>query len=235
MIKPQKCKATISYKELVSSKVYEVRFVMSEPQELQFKAGQTVMIYISPGINRTMSIASSPNNTKELILCWDVSPMGPGAHWLLDRKIGDVVEFMAPLGAFYYDVESKRKAIFVATGTGVSPFRGYLETYLPTGEMQETALYWGLRYDDDVFWRNIFEELQTKYPMFHSYITLSQGSDSWNGLRGRVTNHLFSNPIDIEHTDYYLCGSGAMVREVMERLEQAGVPDRQIKRELFFN
>lgn len=235
MIKPQKCKAVLTYKELVSSKVYEVRFTMSEPQELQFQAGQTMMIYISPGVNRTMSIGSSPQDTKELILCWDVSPMGPGAHWLLDHKVGDSVEFMAPLGAFYYDNESKRKAMFVATGTGVSPFRGYLETFLPRGEMQESTLYWGLRYEEDIFWRTIFEDLERQYTNFHAHITLSQGSNSWNGLRGRVTDHLFANPIDVQDTDYYLCGSGAMVRETMERLEAAGVSDKQIKRELFFN
>ena len=235
MIKPQKYKATISHKELISSKVYEVRLKMYEPSDLVFEAGQTIMIYISKGINRSMSIASSPNDSKELVLCWDVSPMGPGAHWLLDAKVDDIVEFMAPLGAFVYDLESNRKALFVATGTGISPYRGYLETYLPEQKMKDVTLYWGLRHDEDIFWKDIFEKLDQQYDNFHFHLTLSQPSMNWKGLHGRVTNHLFTVPIDTKDTDYYLCGSGSMVREVLDRLTETGVPNSQIKRELFFN
>lgn len=235
MTKPQKCKATLTYKERISSKVYEVRFTLQEPPEIDFVAGQTVMIYISQGINRSMSIASSPTNTKELIICWDISPMGPGAHWLLDRKVGDEVGFMAPLGAFAFDTESPRKAVFIATGTGVSPFRGYLETYLPLSQMNETVLYWGLRVEEDMFWDALFRDLESKYSHFHYHLTLSQPSLAWSGLRGRVTSHLFNTTIDTQETDYYLCGSGAMVKEVSEFLTQKGVPQHQIKKELFFN
>lgn len=234
MIKPQKFQAVISEKKWIAKKVIEVRFLMKNPSSIVFNAGQTVMIYIMPGINRSMSIASTPLNSQEITICWDVSPMGPGAHWLLDHKVGDPVEFMAPLGVFTYDEEHKRTSIFMATGTGIAPFRSFLDTYLAQGKLGETHLYWGLRHEDDIFWKDIFESYQQSYEQFKFTLSLSQPSTAWQGLKGRITEHVFKEPVN-KDADYYLCGSGAMVEETYTTLTQAGVSTDLIKRELFFN
>lgn len=234
MTKPQKYQAVISEKKWIAKKVIEVHFLLKNPEEIVFTAGQTMMIYIAQGINRSMSIASSPLSSRELTICWDVSPMGPGAHWLLDHTIGDSVEFMAPLGVFTFDTESKRKAIFMATGTGIAPFRSFLDTFLAQGLLHEAELYWGLRHEEDIFWKDIFETYQANNPHFSFHLSLSQPSETWTGKKGHITQHVFSNQIQ-KDADYYLCGSGAMVQEVYTRLSQEGVDEKQIKRELFFN
>ena len=234
MNKPQKYTATISDKKWIAKKVIEVKFLLKNPQEIVFDAGQTMMIYISQGINRSMSIASSPTNSKELTICWDVSPMGPGAHWLLDHRVGDEVQFMAPLGIFVFDQSTVQTSFFVATGTGIAPYRAFLDSYLANGILKETHLYWGLRHEDDIFWKDIFETYEKEYPQFHFHISLSQPSVQWQGLRGHVTEHLLQQPINGEAT-YYLCGSGAMVEEMHTGLTAKGISEQRIKRELFFN
>lgn len=234
MNKPQKFKAIISEKKWIAKKVIEVRFLLEEPPQIAFTAGQTMMIYIAPGINRSMSIASSPLNKDELTVCWDVSPMGPGAHWLLDRRIGDTAEFMAPLGVFTFDEQSPRKAFFMATGTGIAPFRAFVDTYLAQGILKESHLYWGLRQEEDIFWKDLFEGYRSSYQHFHFYVSLSQPSASWGGLKGHITDHVLHGSVDKE-ADFYLCGSGAMVEEMHTGLIAQGVPEKQIKRELFFN
>lgn len=234
MTKPQKFQAVISDKKWIAKKVIEVHFLLKNPTEIVFTAGQTVMIYIHPGINRSMSIASSPLTPNELTICWDVSPMGPGAHWLLDHQVGDGVEFMAPLGIFTYEPERKRKSIFMATGTGIAPFRSFLDTYSAQGKLNETDLYWGLRHEEDVFWRDLFEGYQSAHSQFHFNLCLSAPGSTWQGKKGRITEHVFSKEIN-KDADYYLCGSGAMVEESYTRLVNEGVPIEQIKRELFFN
>jgi NAD(P)H-flavin reductase len=234
MIKPQKFDATLIYKEWISRKVLEVRLRLQNPPVINFLAGQTVMIYISPGINRSMSIASSPNNQQELTICWDVSPMGPGAHWLLDRNVGDEVKFMAPLGVFTYRFDNQRPAVFMATGTGIAPFRSFLDTYLATSSMSQIKLFWGLREEQDIFWKDLLDQYQASHQNFNYYISLSQAKSQWTGLQGHITEHVLEHEV---HTDwdYYLCGSGAMVEQTMTGLLSKGVPENQIIRELFFN
>jgi NAD(P)H-flavin reductase len=234
MIKPMRFQAVVSKKEKISSKVYDVRFALVEPSVMEYQAGHTIMIYIAPGINRSMSIASPPRENKELTMCWDVSPMGPGCQWLLARAIGDPVEFMGPIGAFLYDPNSRRKSIFVATGTGVAPYKSTIEQYLPGGTMQPATLYFGLRHEEDIFWNERFEELARQYPSFQYKLILSQPKGDWRGRRGHVGEYVFSEEQDLLSCDFYLCGSGRMVAEMTQKLEEHGVPPEQIKKELFF-
>jgi len=234
MIRPQRFKAILSKKEKISSKVYEVRLKLTEPQEILYQAGHTIMIYIASGVNRSMSIASPPKETNELTICWDVSPMGPGCQWLLSRQVGDPVEFMGPLGVFLYDHESPRKAVFIATGTGVAPFKSTLEEFLPSGTMKPSTLYFGLRHEEDIFWNERLKELSAQNPSFQYKLVLSQPSDSWQGKKGHVTDFVLQEETDLLMNDYYLCGSGNMVAQVHALLEEKGVPEHQIKKELFF-
>ncbi len=234
MIRPSRFKAILSKKEKISSKVFDVRLKLTDPVEMEYKVGHTIMIYISPGVNRSMSIASPPTEKGEITLCWDISPMGPGCQWLLSKNVGDLVEFMGPLGVFLYDVESPRKAIFVATGTGVAPYKSAVEEYLAKGVMKPAALYFGLRHEEDMFWNDRFEELSKQYPSFQYKLILSQPQENWQGRKGHVADFIFTEEPDLLQCDFYLCGSGRMVDEMHSRLEEKGVPNHQIKKELFF-
>ena len=59
--KPQKFTSRLAFIEKVSSKVYVKRFDFIEPKEITFLPGQTVMLRVAPGVNRSMSIASPPS------------------------------------------------------------------------------------------------------------------------------------------------------------------------------
>lgn len=233
-IRPQRFKAVVSKKEKISSKVYDVRFKLTDPTQIQYKCGHTIMIYVAPGTNRSMSIASPPKENTELTMCWDISPMGPGCQWLLSKNVGDTVEFMGPLGVFLYDHESPRKAVFVATGTGVAPYKSALEEFLSSGVMKPATLYFGLRHEEDMFWHERFEELAKQYPSFSYKMILSQPKEGWQGRKGHVEDFIFSEEADLLNCDFYLCGSGRMVQEMNDSLEAKGVPPHQIKKELFF-
>jgi CDP-4-dehydro-6-deoxyglucose reductase len=232
--KPQKFQARLANITKISSKVYLERFELIEPKEITFMAGQTVMLYVAPGINRSMSIASVPGEKHVLDFVHDVSPMGPYSKWALAAKPEDPMSFMGPLGLFVVDKESPRKKIFVATGSGIAPFYAMAKDYLTHGGTSDVALYWGLRHEEDIFWQKEFEELSKLYPDFHYVLTLSQPADSWSGKRGHVQEHIFSGQQIFSDADYYLCGSKAMVDDMRVRLKTAGVPETQVKFELFY-
>ncbi|MCX6791679.1 MAG: FAD-dependent oxidoreductase, partial [Candidatus Gottesmanbacteria bacterium] len=165
----------------------------------------------------------------------DVSPMGPYSKWALVAKVGDPMEFMGPLGAFILDRESHRKKVFVGTGTGVTPFHSMILDCISDSEI---VLYWGLRHEEDIFWQKEFEQFLHTYPNFRFVLTLSQPMASWqesaSRRKGHVQDHIFNNEKNIADSDYYLCGSKEMVNDMREKLKSAGVPNTQVKFELFY-
>ncbi len=235
--KPQKYSARLASIEKISGKVYLERFELVEPKEITFVAGQTIMLYVAPGMNRSMSIASPPNENHIVLLAHDVAPGGVYAKWTLGAKVGDTMNFMGPLGIFVLDKESRRKKVFVATGSGIAPFRSMLLDYLTQGGTDEIILYWGLRHEEDIFWQKEFEDLAAKYPNFHFVLTLSQATEAWQsagGRRGHVQDHIFAEQKNLSERDWYLCGSKEMINDMRDKLKSAGVPDTQVKFELFF-
>lgn len=256
MTKPQKFTSRLASVEKVSSKVYVKRFDLIEPKEIAFLAGQTVMLQVAPGVNRSMSISSPPSIHTSILVAHDVSPNGPYSQWTVHASVGDSMNFIGPLGVFVCDAQSPRRKIFVATGTGIAPFRSMLLDQLSAISRQSSAqlkaesgelmaLYWGLRHEKDVFWQKEFEDLATKHPNFQFVLTLSQPaspaggpSDTWqesaSWRRGRVSDHVFALEQNLMGSDFYLCGNKPMVTEMEAALLAKGVPKEQIKRELFY-
>lgn len=232
--KPQQYYATITSKDKVSSKVYVSTLELTSPGEMSFIAGQNVMLQLAPEVNRVMSIASPPSQNASIVLAYDVSPGGPGSQWMSAVNIGDRVKFMGPMGVFKLDAESPRKKVFVATGSGVAPFRSMIRDYLEHGGTDDLTLYWGFRCEEDIFWMEEFTELSHTYPNFRFLITLSQKNDGWQGKEGRVTAHVPVEETNLPGSDFYLCGSRGMVDDMTAILLSAGVRREQIKSELFF-
>ena len=228
--KPQQCRAIIESKTQLTKTVWLVNFRMQNPPEIRFLPGQTISLHGVEGLNRSMSIASAPDDGTHILMCHDVSPGGPGSQWTLTHNIGDTATFMAPLGIFILD-KSPRKKVFVATGTGVAPFRSML---LDDHFDHEITLYWGLRYEEDVYWKEEFEDLTQKHLNFHFVLTLSRPTDAWTGKSGHVTQHVLADESNLQGSDFYLCGNKEMVREMDEKLLLAGVPKMQIYKELYY-
>lgn len=234
--KPVRYKATLAAKDQVTSKVFIARLELTEPKTLNFAAGQFVMLVINPKVSRAMTIASPPQESPTITICQDVSPMGPGSLWMINLKVGDLVEFMGPLGRFVIDPQSSRRSVFVATGTGIAPFRSMLfdgrRVWNQVGV--DTALYWGLRFEEDLFWQPEFKALVANHPTLHYYLTLSRPGPNWSGLRGHTTEHVFTKEANLAQTDFYLCGNKAMILEMQQKLLEHNVPRIQIKTDPFF-
>lgn len=232
--KPVRYVSRVISKEKVSSKVYVTRFSLTTPQTLAFRAGQNVMLYIAPGVNRAMSIASPPQEADCITLAYDVSPMGPGSRWMIRLAKGDTVEFLGPLGIFTMDKQSPRRKLLIATGTGVAPYRAMLYDCIANGGLDDISLYWGLRYEEDVFWNREFQTMAKKHPAFRYVLTLSKPTPVWRGYTGWVTDHVFVDEQQLDGIDFYLCGSKTMVVDMRDRLMARNVPKERIKTELFY-
>jgi len=234
----QKFTAEVIKKEKVSSKVYLVTFKLLSPAAISFKAGQNMMLMISTGVNRTMSIASPPSEKNTLLMAHDTSPHGPASLWTEQLKVGDPATFVAPTGGVLSLLDTNKRKVLIATGTGIAPFRSMILDKLSAISSQSSdclmVLYWGLRREEDVFWNEEFDELQKLFSNFSWRLIYSKPSESWKGDRGHVTEYVMNNEKDMENSEFYLCGNKAMVSEMNAKLLERNVPKEQIKTELFY-
>ena len=85
--------------------------------------------------------------------------------------------------------------------------------------------------EEDIFWLDKWRALEEEYENFHYHLTLSDPSDEWKGLRGRVQQH---TP-EISHfkeRSIYLCGNPAMTADVKRLcLEEWGIPKEDVHME----
>jgi NAD(P)H-flavin reductase len=229
MTSPIQQDATLTKKIQLSPHVYECIFQSEKP--IVFSPGQYATIIIDGQTRRQYSFAAPCAHQKEFTIVVDVTPMGPGSKFFLEKKEGDRVPVLAPLGTFHFD-DPINPVVFIATGTGVVPFRTMIEEYMTGGGKQEITLLWGLRREEDIFWRDMFDHWQETYPNFHYSIMLSQPGEGWIGKTGHVTEHMKEIQNLKTHT-FYLCGNRHMIQDVKADLLAHQVPEGQIQTELF--
>lgn len=220
--------ARIKHIQKLTDTVYEFIVTFLDTTPMQFVAGQYGTVIIDGAIRRQYSFCSDPKMTDSVSIVIDTKPMGPGSLYFLSKKVGDAMQMLAPLGKFIVD-PTPRKKTFVATGTGIAPIRSMILDTIQTAPM---TLYWGLRYETDMYWDNEFTELTKQYPTFYYHLVLSKPEMSWQGKVGHVTDHLGEEK-ELMNTDWYLCGNKQMISDTKELLLARHVPDVQIKTEMF--
>lgn len=226
--KPMSFTARVVSVHNIAGEYYLGRFILVDPKEIQFVAGQYIIFHLpAPKLRHTMSIASPPSKRGEIEILQQRVPGGEGSKWFTSLQKGDTVRFTEPFGKFTLQ-KSDRPKVFVATGSGIAPIRSMIVDH-PSG-----TLYWGLRHETDVFWQDEFAVLARQHPSFQFMITLSKPTDAWKGKRGRVTEHVVRETPDLLHSEFYLCGSRAMIVDMRRLLTQNGVPQGQIYTETFF-
>jgi Na+-transporting NADH:ubiquinone oxidoreductase subunit NqrF len=108
-----------------------------------------------------------------------------------------------------------------------------LELLQDKGEKKPITLYWGMRYVEELFWQNDFEDLAEEFPNFHFHPVISKAAEQWPLCRGRVTDCLSMHDIPT-NGGYYLCGNAKMIEEVNMLLQKRGVKKENVHFEKFF-
>jgi ferredoxin-NADP reductase len=203
----------------------ESTFVLSiERKNVEFKAGQHFSItppYL--GVNREYSIFSGENDERLEFLIKRVEG-GVLSNQLGKLKKGDVVELSGPFGEFCLDLDlaspDQRDFLFIATGTGIAPFRSFVRTF-PDIKYQ---LVHGVRYSREDYSRHYFDP---------NRVVLCVSREKTPYTKGWVTTYLLNSEIK-QPISCYLCGNGHMISDSYELLRNIGVSGDQIFMEAFF-
>ncbi len=201
-------------------------------------------------ITRAYSMASAPANGR-FAFCLNRVQDGFMSNYLCDLSEGAKIPFQGPFGDFILR-PPLRDTLFIATGTGIAPFRSMLEALFSSifdtlgragpalSEVEETRIaphqFWllfGARSEQDIYYREEFERMARANSNFHFLPTLSRGGPEWKGLRGYVQEHVREIVGDRQDMHTYICGLDKMVMANRELLKSLGWDRKSIRYEKY--
>ena len=210
-------------------KVKDIRKLTGETFSLRlpksrfkFRSGQHISLGIQGDYqSREYSIYSGENDDHLEVLVKEVKE-GYFSPKLSHLKPGDLVEVNGPFGKFRIDEKKIKdsKFVFIASGTGIAPFRSMVRTY-PELDYQ---LIHGVRYGNEAY------DKQEYAPERHILCTTG---DKTGQVQGRVTKYLKKTDFD-KDTQFYLCGNSNMIFDALEILKDKGFDREQIHCEVYF-
>ncbi|PSQ95204.1 MAG: phenol hydroxylase [Bacteroidetes bacterium SW_9_63_38] len=170
-------------------------------------------------VYRPYSPVSGPG-TETLVLAVKRYDNGTCSVWLHERSVGDPVPLMPPSGNLQLR-DPTRDALFLATGTGLTPMLSMLTPYLRAEGGHATLLY-GERTQADLMYRAMLDRLAATYPSLSVTYVLS--GEAWDGPTGHVQDHLAPALDRLDAPHAYACGVPEMVVDTNTALQDAGVP-----------
>jgi CDP-4-dehydro-6-deoxyglucose reductase len=213
----------------IAPEVRHFVFETSAMEQVHFKPGQFVSLQETvrgKQITRPYSIVSLPGGNR-LELCLNLVHEGVFTPHLFSMKPGDSIEMSAPLG-FFTVRDPAREAVFIATGTGIAPFRAMAPDYLSHPHANRLTLIFGVRHQHTIYYRDDFEALACNHQNFRFWPALSRAEPAWTGRTGHVQTHLPEAVGDRRDLDVYICGLKAMVDDVRAILKGLGFDRKQI-------
>ena len=184
-----------------AAQCFHLEFSIEELESFDLEAGQFLSAVAVDGNGKTQtraySIASAANGNR-FDLCVNRVEGGFFSNYLCDLPEGGTVQVHGPHGHFILR-KPVTDSIFVATGTGIAPMRGFTQWLFPqtgphAGEDRSNGkdiwLVYGTRHESEIYYRDYFERLAKKHHNFHYISTLSRAPEDWPGLRGYVQEYV---------------------------------------------
>ena len=215
--------ARIDSIDLIAEDVIQVVLRTPPSSPLKFRAGQYIDVIGPEGIRRSYSLANAPRDDAKLVL--EVKRVEGGVlseYWFERAQKNDLLRLEGPMGTFCLRPKALKNLIFLATGTGIAPIKAILQELeeglsIGTKKFDQIYLYWGGRFEKDLYWSPDLHKLSINY-----FPTLSR-SPGWGGREGYVQQAVLKDRIDLVNSTVYACGSEKMINSAKKTLTDAGL------------
>ncbi|NQU75939.1 MAG: 2Fe-2S iron-sulfur cluster binding domain-containing protein [Planctomycetes bacterium] len=221
--------------EAISNLTHDIKHLrirLSEPERIEFTPGQHIELAVpvyagSPKpVSRAYSLASTPGCDRGIELMIRFVPGGIASTWVFTvLKVGDELSFNGPYGSFGLS-RSDREMIWVAGGSGMSPFWSMIRHMKQIGLGRECTYFFGAVQRRDLFLLDEFRRLEDELDWFSFVPALSApaAEDNWSGQTGLITEVLERRTIG-ENCEAYLCGSPGMIGAAVKVLRSHGITE----------
>lgn len=220
-------------------------FVLSYPErDWDYKAGQFITIHFEKdgkAIKRSYSLANPPKNAKQLEFAAGYVASGPGSEYLFALQSGDTVTLSGPYGRLILPEASPKRFFFVATSTGITPYRAMLPDLGKRLELEpnlEICFLLGARQLEDAIYSKEFQAFCAQHPRTHFIACLSRAEQEFKSpeiFSGYVQAKLQSLAPNCETDMVFLCGNPGMIDACFDVLKNRGFESSQVIREKYIS
>jgi ferredoxin--NADP+ reductase len=161
----------------------------------------------------------------------DVEHTGVCSNFLCDLDVGAEVVLSGPAGrAFLLEEELDHNLIFVATGTGIAPFRGMLMELDKMGFDREVRLFFGVPYSDEVLYDELFKDIAARHSNIKYITAVSREQKNATGGKMYVGNRVAEYEDDLrelmkDKCRTYICGGPKGMENGVVPILRAASPD----------
>jgi len=213
---------------LMGKDVYRVKLVSDELASIPYRGGQYLTLQVDGGRWIPFSIGNAPEETSHIELHIRLIPGHELAEHIIERlRKTQKAHIQLPLGRCTLR-SSSRPWVCIVGGTGFSPIKAMIESYLAQNIDRECHLFWGAQTEADFYLKSLPEQWQKQHKQFSFTPVVSGDDDKWKGEIGMVHHAAIRELGELSGYDYYLSGSEAMVMAVYDDLMDKGVPKAQI-------
>ncbi|MGJ4943942.1 2Fe-2S iron-sulfur cluster-binding protein [Bradyrhizobium sp. HKCCYLS1011] len=150
-------------------------------------------------------------------------------------KTGDLLEVMAPSGAFTFTGVEADSVVLIGGGVGITPLMAAIRYLSDIAWSGQIYLIYGAQTTEQFIFRDELEYLQRRMNNLHVAATMARASGtSWMGSEGRITADFLRRAVpDRVKRRVHLCGPPGMMEALKTILRELGVPSEQIRTEAF--
>ena len=212
----KKIKAVIKEVKALTEDISQFVFVLDG--NLEFKPWQFVMIEIEnwdeKPVKRAYSVVSYNSDTNELVLCIQ-NVNGIWTTWLFSLSSWDEVSLMWSFGHFVLH-NDKPNIYFFATWIWMPPIKCLLEELFRIWTDKTVHLYFGLRYEKDIYYKDFLDGLVKNHSNFSYDICISREDVKWC-YSGYVTKKIYEDDIDWQNSEAYYCWSVPVSKDLKQK------------------
>ncbi|MES2141353.1 MAG: ferredoxin--NADP reductase [Pseudomonadota bacterium] len=230
----------------IAPSVKHFTFRREDGEACSFIPGQFITLHIPTSekvLRRSYSIANSTHEASVKIeFAASYVPEGTASDLLFTMQLGDKVTATGPFGRLTLRDERPGRYIFVATGTGVTPYRTMLSELAHRFKQNpcfKVILLFGVRGPGDLLYRDEFVSFAEKNPWFEFrayYSRVQPETRLFYENEGYVLAAFSLIDPDPKQDIVYLCGNPNMVDDVFSLLTNSyGFPSEIIRREKYIS
>lgn len=146
---------------------------------------------------------------------------------------GDAIEFTAPYGELVFPQKRDLSVVFIVGGIGITAVLSVLEELEKLPQIKKVVLLYFNKSTQTIAYHAELIQYDNLIPNF-SFVLSMTADDTWQGLKGRITESMLQeNIVDVAGSYYYTVGPEGMNQVVEDLLFDMGVADDHIWREDF--
>lgn len=241
-------KVTIVANQFLTPKIRLIRFSFEKNQAFDYIPGQFISVHLpnpdnpEKPVKRSYSIATmriEGESQNEIDIVLTILPDGFSSQFFDNAKTGTEINISGPYGALVLPQELPRRLFFVATSTGVAPYRAMLpqlSSILKGRDDLDVELILGVQNREEALFNEDFRVFQENHHHFQFNVCYSRavdialGHDEYSGYVQSRLKALAPNP---ENSLVYLCGNPKMIDDAYKLLSDRGFNPRTVKREKY--